>query len=232
MSSTTTYVVYHITYSGNKLPSKFNSLITPSNYIGSTSIEQINKGYRGSVCSKKYKVLWELELNDNPNLFKLEIISYHDTRSDATWKELQIQRIFNVVKNPLFVNQAYASINGCFGMDQIGQTKSDEQKLAQSIRQTGKKRGPNKNPTKKYNKSPMTDETKEKISASSKGKKREPYKTNSNKGKKRGPNKNLSKTYDKPTQPSNKPFLSMIHNKKTYAKAHISIHFKDLKQYY
>ena len=115
------YVVYHITYSGDKLPSKFNSNITPSNYIGSTSLEQINKGYMGSVTSKKYKSIWNLELKENPNLFKLKIISYHDTRSDATYKELQIQKLFNVVKNSLFINMAYASPNGCFDMDKTGE---------------------------------------------------------------------------------------------------------------
>ncbi len=105
------YVVYHITYSGDKFP---------QNYIGSTSLESIQHGYMGSVSSKKYKSLWNQELKENPQLFNLEIISYHDTRPAATYAELQIQKIFNVVKNPLFVNLAYASVNGYFGKDTSG----------------------------------------------------------------------------------------------------------------
>ena len=153
------YVVYHITYSGDKLPSKFNSNITPSNYIGSTSLEQINKGYMGSVVSKKYKVLWESELKQNPQLFKLEIISYHDTRSDATYKELQIQKLFNVVKNPLFVNMSLAQKHGCFGTDNPahnkGKSPSEETKAKLSASRKGKQ---------------FSDKHKANISAANKGK--------------------------------------------------------------
>lgn len=102
------YVVYHIIYSGDKLP---------PNYIGSTSIKRIESGYMGSVRSKNYKNIWKQELKEHPELFHLEIISYHDTRPEATYKELQIQKLFNVVKNPLFVNMSYAQPNGFFGMD-------------------------------------------------------------------------------------------------------------------
>jgi hypothetical protein len=126
MTSTNThfdqkYVVYNITYSGDKLPSKNNSNISPSNYIGSTSIEHIKKGYMGSVSSKKYKNIWKSELKNNLHLFKLEIISYHDTRKEALWKELESQKIFNVVKNPLFVNMSYATPNGYFGSSIFGE---------------------------------------------------------------------------------------------------------------
>ena len=133
------YVVYHITYSGDKLP---------PNYIGSTSVTQINKGYMGSVCSKTYKTIWETELKENPHLFTLDIISYHDTRPHATWKELQIQQTFNVVKNPLFVNMSYAQKNGCFGRDVSGKNNpsfhnkskhlSKEHKAKLSASQKGK----------------------------------------------------------------------------------------------
>lgn len=115
MSSITTYIpfihdqycVYHTTYSGDKLP---------SNYIGSTSINRINnENYHGSVCSKDYKTIWKSELKEHPELFKTEIVSYHDTRPDALYKEYQIQKIFNVIKNPLFINMAMAATNGHFG---------------------------------------------------------------------------------------------------------------------
>lgn len=115
------YVVYHIIYSGNLFPSKLNSNIIPSNYIGSSSLSNIESGYMGSVSSKKYKSIWKQELKEHPELFHLEMISFHDTRQDATWKELQIQKIFNVVKNPLFVNMSYAVTNGCHGRDVSGE---------------------------------------------------------------------------------------------------------------
>jgi hypothetical protein len=109
------YVVYHTTYFGDKFP---------ANYIGSTSIDKIQQGYKGSVSSKEYKSVWQSELKTNPHLFSIEIISYHDTRSDATYKELQIQKLFNIVKNPLFVNKSYAQPNGFFGMRNSGTTAS------------------------------------------------------------------------------------------------------------
>lgn len=127
MSSTNTYTeqkycVYHITYSGDKLPPKNNSIEKPSNYIGSSTIDSIKSGYMGSIKSKIYKNIWNSELKSNPHLFSIEIISCHDTRSAATYKELQIQKIFNVVKNPLFVNMSYAAANGFFGMSVSGET--------------------------------------------------------------------------------------------------------------
>lgn len=101
------YCVYHTTYSGNKLP---------ANYIGSTTVKRIiDENYHGSVCSKKYKTIWESELKERPELFKTEIISYQDTRSDALYKELQSQKLFNAVKNPSFINMSYANYNGCYG---------------------------------------------------------------------------------------------------------------------
>jgi len=115
------YVVYHITYSGNKLPSKNNSKILPSNYIGSSSLSKIQLGYMGSVSSRMYRDIWNQELIDNPNLFRIEVISHHDTRREATWKELQVQKIFNAIKNPLFVNMAYAKLDGFFGGGNSGE---------------------------------------------------------------------------------------------------------------
>lgn len=116
MVSNSIYVVYHITYVGDKLPTKNNSHITPQNYIGSTSINRIRDGYMGSVSSKKYKSIWKQELKDHPELFHLEIISYHDTRPEATYKELQVHKLFNVAKNPLFVNMSLAQPKGYFGI--------------------------------------------------------------------------------------------------------------------
>jgi hypothetical protein len=124
MSSTNTYtkpkyVVYHTTYSGDKLP---------PNYIGSTSLDKIQQGYKGSVSSVEYKSIWNHEIKTNPHLFCVQIISYHDTRPAATYKELQVQKIFNVVTNPLFVNKSYARANGFFGMNVVGENNPNYNK--------------------------------------------------------------------------------------------------------
>ena len=125
------YCVYHTIYSGN---------LMPPNYIGSSSVDRVlNKNYHGSVKSKKYKAIWKLELKLHPELFTTIIISYHDTRSDAIWKELNIQKIFNVVTDNLFVNMAYAAPNGFFGSSLAGEDHpnfgkywSDDKKSEQS----------------------------------------------------------------------------------------------------
>ena len=59
------YCTYLTVYSGNKLPPF---------YIGSSSIDIINNGYRGSVSSKEYKQIWKTELKNNSHLFKIMII--------------------------------------------------------------------------------------------------------------------------------------------------------------
>ena len=68
------YCVYLTHYKGTKLPPL---------YVGSTSIEKINNGYRGSVLSKKWKLIWTDELTNNPQLFSVSIIKTFDNRQDA-----------------------------------------------------------------------------------------------------------------------------------------------------
>ena len=98
------YCVYHTTYSGTLLP---------QNYIGSSSVDRVlNDNYHGSVSSARYKDIWNSEIKLHPELFNTDIISYHDTRSNATHKELMVQMIFNVVKSGIFINRAYAKVNG------------------------------------------------------------------------------------------------------------------------
>lgn len=113
------YCVYITHYSGDKVP---------PNYIGSSTIKKIQKGYKGSVKSKKYKNIWENELKNNYNLFDTYIISTHYTRQEALYKELKLQKILNVVKNPLFANQSYAIPNGYFGMDVSGKNNPNYNK--------------------------------------------------------------------------------------------------------
>ena len=75
------YCVYHTTYSGTLLP---------QNYIDSTYVDRILiQKYHGSVASKRYKAIWESEIKLHPELFLTAIVSYHDTRPNATYKELQ-----------------------------------------------------------------------------------------------------------------------------------------------
>lgn len=111
MSSTDIYTpqfcTYLTSYSGNKLPPF---------YIGSSSIERISLlGYKGSVQSKEYKKIWNLEIKNNPNLFKTIIITTHETRKEATAKELSFQKSVQAPKNPLYTNRAFAQVEGSHG---------------------------------------------------------------------------------------------------------------------
>jgi len=98
------YCVYLTTYFGNKLPPF---------YLGSTSIEKIKKGYRGSVKSAEFASTWRTE---DSSLFKTRIISIHSTRELALQKELTLQKLVNAPSNPLYVNKSLACVNGCFGV--------------------------------------------------------------------------------------------------------------------
>jgi len=132
-----TYCVYLTIYYGNKFPMF---------YVGSSSIEKIEKGYKGSVSSKKYKTIWKQELKENPHLFKVKIISYHHDRKLATIKENYFHKKLNVVKSPLYINQSNAIPDGIYGESLVGNKHSCYGK-------------------KKF----MSDETKRKISESKKG---------------------------------------------------------------
>lgn len=98
------YCIYLTVYLGDKLPPF---------YIGSTSIEKINKGYHGSVTSAKYKDIWKEEIKTSRHLFKTFIIPtapIFDQRAkldlEARW-----QRAFDVVRSELFVNKCLATHN-------------------------------------------------------------------------------------------------------------------------
>lgn len=106
------FCVYLTVYRGNKLPPF---------YIGSSSVDKINNGYKGSVDSIKYGSVWKNEIKINKHLFKTIIISTHKTRKEATQKENKLQKLLNVVKSSLYINMAYAAPNGFFGMDVSGE---------------------------------------------------------------------------------------------------------------
>ncbi len=89
------FCTYITLYKGNKLPPF---------YIGYTTVEKIENGYRGSVQSKKYKDIWKKELKDNPHLFKTKILTMHEDRNDAMTREVSFQEQFQVHKNPMYIN--------------------------------------------------------------------------------------------------------------------------------
>lgn len=100
------YVVYLTRYSGKKLP-EF--------YIGSTNINKIKNGYNGSVASEKYRLIYKTEQNENKNLFKTRILSYHNTREEAFTREREIQIKYNLINNIKYMNMSIARKNGYFG---------------------------------------------------------------------------------------------------------------------
>ena len=174
------YCTYLTVYTGNKLPPF---------YIGSTSVDNISKGYRGSVDSKKYKSIWKQELKDHPDLFKTIILTKHETRQEAQDKEIIFHEALSVARNPLYINMAHA--NGKFFnvgpkspetiAKMTGQKRTPETQAKMSATKTGKKR------------EPFSPETKAKLSAAQTGKKQSPEhiakKVAANTGKKRGPYK-------------------------------------------
>lgn len=105
------HIVYLTYYKGDKLPKW---------YIGSSSEEKIKNGYNGSIKSKKFKDIYKSEQTNNKHLFKTRILSCHCTRKEALTEELRLQQLHKVVKNELYMNESYATINGFFGRDVAG----------------------------------------------------------------------------------------------------------------
>jgi hypothetical protein len=127
--STEKCAVYLIIYRGNKLPLKSkNSIISPRRYIGSSRVSNISNGYLGSVTSKKYSKIWLEETKTNPSLFKLRVLSVHDSDVLAREEEKRLQIKYNVVKSDLYVNLSLASPKGYFGKSDIGRVFSNETK--------------------------------------------------------------------------------------------------------
>lgn len=105
------YCVYLTVYYGNKMPMY---------YIGSSSVDKVQQGYRGSVASIKYRDIWVEEIANNPNLFKTFIVKQFTDRKDATDYEHSVQRKLDVIRSPMYINQSYATIHGFCGMDVSG----------------------------------------------------------------------------------------------------------------
>ena len=153
------YCTYLTVYTGSKLPPF---------YLGSTDVDNISKGYRGSVVSKNYKSIWKQELYDHPDLFKTIILTRHETRQEAMEREIVFQEAFSVARNPLYINMAHA--NGKFF---TSGPPTPETKAKMSAAHTGKKQSPEaiaKTAAANTGKT-RSPETIAKISAAKKGKK-------------------------------------------------------------
>lgn len=97
------FCVYMTIYLGDKMPNY---------YIGSTTLSRHQSGkYFGSVCSAKWGKIWKAELRENFHLFRTFLIpdTVVDTHKEALVFEEIYQRLFDVVNNPDFINQAYAN---------------------------------------------------------------------------------------------------------------------------
>lgn len=159
------YCTYITIYRGNKMPMF---------YIGSSTMKRIKNGYRGTVRSKKYRLIWENELRENPQLFKTNVISVHDTRQQALEKEKIIHEHLNARYNSLYINEATAG--GICGVKTAGNPgkRSDETRAKISQNRKGKYTGYRSPETRaSLSKALMghvhSEETKKKISEKHKG---------------------------------------------------------------
>lgn len=106
------YCTYLTIYKGNLLPRR---------YIGSSRVDKIIDGYRGSVSSKQWKHTFDSEIRSSPHLFKTRILKTFVTREEATNEELRLHILYDVVKSNLYMNQSIARPNGFFGRDVSGE---------------------------------------------------------------------------------------------------------------
>ena len=89
----------------------------PRRYIGSTKIERITAGYKGSVKSRKYKDIFASIRNE----CKTRILSKRNTHEEAILEELRLHMKYNVVKSEIYFNLSYAAPNGYFGKPTKGE---------------------------------------------------------------------------------------------------------------
>lgn len=91
------YCTYLTIYHGTKLPIF---------YLGSTSVQKIQNGYRGSVSSKEYKAIWKQEVKNHPHLFTTKILSTYSTRTQAYDTEHRLHKLLKTHKNLLYTNKS------------------------------------------------------------------------------------------------------------------------------
>ena len=130
------FCVYLTSYLGSKFPPF---------YIGSTSIFNIENGYRGTVKSKRFKEVWKSELRSNPHLFRTQIVCKFTSEADARLKEHKLQMRLKVVKSGMYINLVYANLKfGASGENHylFKQTLPTETRRKISISKLGKKTRP------------------------------------------------------------------------------------------
>lgn len=93
------FVTYLTIYNGSKMPPF---------YIGSTSNQRIEAGYRGSVRGVEFGAIWKQELLEHPELFDVLVLSEHPTREEALEEEQRLHLKHDVARNPRFINTATA----------------------------------------------------------------------------------------------------------------------------
>jgi hypothetical protein len=122
------FCIYLTSYRGNKLPPF---------YVGSSSTKQIARGYHGSVKSRRYRKIWEAEIEHHPEMFRTQVVALYDTRQEAYDAEERLHRRLDIIKNPMHINLALA--NRRFNTGE-GQSPETIAKAAESRR--GKKAPP------------------------------------------------------------------------------------------
>lgn len=155
------YCVYFTIYKGNRLPPF---------YIGSAPVSKINRGYHGSASSAQWGKIWKSELKENPHLFVTFIIpgQYAPTPKEILDLELKWQKLFDVVQDPDFVNQAYAKAGFCSSPESARkavETRKRNGRLAiteETRRKIGEANRGRKPP-------PVKEETRQKLSSKLKG---------------------------------------------------------------
>lgn len=123
-------------------------------------MDRFHKGYKGSPSSAQFKDIWQSEIKNNPELFKIFIIEYTHDMNSKLQSEAYWQKQFNVVQDPLFINMAYAGkkmIPTKEGVAKALATKKLRNKLAHS-EETRKKQQ-----LAAFNRSPISDATRAKM---------------------------------------------------------------------
>lgn len=79
-------------------------------YIGKTSIDKIEKGYRGSVMSQEFKKIWAHDLKYHPDKFSIKIFKTYESEIEALEAEEKFQKALCVLDKPnIYVNRAISN---------------------------------------------------------------------------------------------------------------------------
>ena len=74
----------------------------------------------GSIRSRRWRKIFESEVQAVRDKFSVEILSRHKTRQDAILEEYRLQKKYDVVRSDKYFNEAYATVNGSHGRDVSG----------------------------------------------------------------------------------------------------------------